>query len=72
MKCNLAYWDRLLRFFFGVILLFYAIAGGPFWSYFGIYLIFSSAWGFCFIYSFFKIQTFNGEKRSQFYKPPQD
>ncbi|MEK6774717.1 MAG: DUF2892 domain-containing protein [Bdellovibrionota bacterium] len=72
MKCNIAFWDRILRFIIGVLLLFYAIAGGPFWGYFGLYLIFSSAWGLCFIYSLLKIQTSRDEQRSQFYKSPQD
>jgi len=72
MRCNIAFWDRLLRFIFGVLLLFYAVAGGPFWAYFGLYLIFSSAWGLCFFYSLFKIQTLSSEKRSQFYRSSQD
>ena len=72
MKCNVAIWDRILRFFFGVILLFYAIAGGPYWAYFGLYLIFSSAWGVCMFYSLLKIQTTRDEKRSQFYKASQE
>lgn len=70
MKCNVALWDRLLRFILGVVLLFYAVAGGPFWAFIGIYFIFTSAWGVCFIYSLFKIQT-TRSNLSEFYKPPQ-
>lgn len=58
MKCNLAPWDRILRIIFGVLLTIYAVIGGPFWSYFGIYLIISASWGFCLIYLFFNIKTF--------------
>jgi hypothetical protein len=69
MKCNVATWDRVLRFIFGVLLVVYAIAGGPFWAYFGVYLLFSSAWGLCFFYSYLKIQTAREPQKSRFYKP---
>jgi hypothetical protein len=57
MKINLAVWDRVFRFFIGVFLSAWAIAGGPTWAYFGIYLILSASWGLCPIYSLFKIRT---------------
>ena len=63
MKCNVAVWDRVLRFFLGVILLIYAIAGGPFWAWFGVYLIFSAAWGLCFFYAFLKVSTVRDSRK---------
>lgn len=57
MKINLAIWDRVLRFFFGVLLTAWVIAGGPWWAYIGLYMIITSAWGICPAYSFFKIRT---------------
>ena len=57
MKCNVAAWDRVLRFMLGVILLTYAVAGGPFWTWIGLYLIFTAAWGLCFFYAFLKVRT---------------
>lgn len=57
MKCNLAFWDRLLRFIFGVLFLSYAFSGGPIWGYFGFYLIFTSGWGICPIYAWLNLKT---------------
>ncbi|MBL7671632.1 MAG: DUF2892 domain-containing protein [Bdellovibrionaceae bacterium] len=57
MKCNLAVWDRTLRFIFGVLLCIYFIIGGPFWSALGFYLLITSAWGVCPAYAFFRIRT---------------
>ncbi|MGZ3773457.1 MAG: YgaP family membrane protein [Pseudobdellovibrionaceae bacterium] len=57
MKCNVALWDRILRFIFGVGLTTYAIAGGPFWAYIGIYGLITAAWGLCPLYAFFRIKT---------------
>lgn len=59
MKINLAIWDRVLRFLIGTILNIWAFAGGPWWTYFGIYLVMSSGWGYCFFYWLFKIRSFN-------------
>lgn len=64
MKCNVALWDRILRFLFGVILMTYAFAGGPFWAYFGIYGLITAAWGFCPAYAFFRIRTLSTYQRS--------
>lgn len=57
MKINLAMWDRILRFFIGILLTAWAVAGGPWWGYFGIYFILTAAWGLCPFYSYFKINT---------------
>jgi hypothetical protein len=65
MKCNVAVWDRVIRFILGVALLTYAVAGGPFWSWIGLYLIFSAAWGLCFFYAYFKLSTVSEKRRGK-------
>ncbi|MCB0369753.1 MAG: DUF2892 domain-containing protein [Bdellovibrionales bacterium] len=67
MKCNLAPWDRSLRFILGILGLAYAIAGGPAWMYLSIYFILTAAWGFCTVYAFLRIQTLS-EKTREFFK----
>jgi hypothetical protein len=57
MRCNVAVWDRALRFVLGVLLTAYAVAGGPFWAYGGLYFLLTAAWGFCPVYAFFKVRT---------------
>ena len=58
MLCNLALWDRALRFLLSVVVLSYAIGGGPLWFWLlGIYALLTAAWGLCPIYSFFRIKT---------------
>lgn len=57
MKINLAMWDRWVRYIIGLLLTTWAIAGGPSWAYVGVYFIFSASWGYCLIYSYFRIKT---------------
>lgn len=58
MLCNVALWDRAFRFLLSVIVLSYAIAGGPGWFYvLGLYGLATAGWGLCPIYSFFRIRT---------------
>ncbi len=52
--CNLSFWGRIIRLIFGILLLSWAFAGGPFWAYLGIYLIITAGWGFCPILIIFK------------------
>lgn len=47
---NCAPIDRLARFIIGLLLLAWGIAGGPFWSYGGIFLMATGTWGYCPIY----------------------
>lgn len=63
MRCNCALWDRVIRFFIGVLLTTYALIGGPFWSYFGIYFIATSGWGFCPVYAYFKFKTIKSKNK---------
>lgn len=62
MKCNLALWDRTIRFILAVLLLSYVIAGGPFWAWGGLYFLVTSAWGLCPIYAFFRFKTIRAPK----------
>ncbi len=58
MLCNLALWDRTIRFILAVVVLAYGIAGGPFWfSILGVYALVTAGWGLCPVYSFFRIRT---------------
>jgi hypothetical protein len=47
LKKNVLWWDRILRFFAGVFLLAWAIAGGPTWTYIGAAVLATGAWGYC-------------------------
>ncbi len=68
MKINLALWDRILRYLIGIMLLTWAIAGGPWWTYTGLLLIITAAWGLCPVYLIIGVKTFH-EKFSPFKKP---
>jgi hypothetical protein len=57
MKINLAIWDRVIRFILGTLLSIWAFAGGPWWTFLGLYLMFTSGWGFCLVYSLFNFRT---------------
>ncbi|MBC7419979.1 MAG: DUF2892 domain-containing protein [Bdellovibrio sp.] len=58
MLCNLASWDRALRFLISILVLAYATAGGPLWFWgLGVYGLITAGWGLCPIYSFFRIRT---------------
>jgi hypothetical protein len=57
MRCNIALWDRGLRFLLAVLLLVYVIAGGPIWGWLGLYFLITAAWGLCPVYSFLRIKT---------------
>ena len=64
MKINLALWDRILRFIIGVLFTGWAIAGGPWWAYIGVYSIMTSGWGIDPIYSILRIRTAKIEDRN--------
>jgi hypothetical protein len=60
MLCNLALWDRAIRFILSVFILAYAIAGGPFWFYvISLYGLTTAGFGLCPIYSYFRFRTLN-------------
>ena len=61
MKKNVRWWDRLLRFGFGVFLTAWAIAGGPVWGYAGLYVLATAAWGYEPFYSLIDYQPFEEE-----------
>ena len=47
LKKNVQWWDRIIRFFVGVLMLAWAIAGGPGWTYLGILVLATGTWGYC-------------------------
>lgn len=57
MKINMANWDRIARLLCGMLLVAWAIAGGPWWAHFGLVLIATSAWRFCPIYALLRTGT---------------
>lgn len=59
VKINLALWDRILRYLLGVVLSTWAVAGGPWWCFFGLYLLITAAWGLCPIYGLMKFRTYH-------------
>lgn len=59
MRINLALWDRILRYIFGLGLTTWAVAGGPWWSFVGVYLILTASWGLCPLYGILKVRTFH-------------
>ncbi len=50
MKINVSRTDQSLRLFFGILLVAWAVAGGPWWAYIGVVLIITGAWRVCPIY----------------------
>lgn len=72
MKCNVALWDRIIRFLLGTILTSWAFSGGPQWSYLGLYLLFTAGWGFCLFYAILRINTIKELKSSNRLMSPPD
>lgn len=46
MDLNLSNIGRLIRWVIGVVLLAWAIAGGPWWTYLGLAFLITGSWGF--------------------------
>lgn len=58
MLCNVAIWDRSIRFVLAILILCYAVAGGPIWFWpVGLYFLATAGWGLCPVYAFLKIRT---------------
>lgn len=54
MRQNIRMWDRVVRWVLGFGLLSWAIAGGPFWAYFGLVSLATAVWGFSPVYFLLK------------------
>lgn len=54
MEANLSNFERTIRFILAVIMLAWAIAGGPVWAYAAIILLATASWGHCPLHSFLK------------------
>ena len=50
LKINMRFYDRMFRYGLGILLLTWAVAGGPLWAFLGILPLASAAWGFCPVY----------------------
>jgi hypothetical protein len=57
MNENLHTLDRLIRFFASIFLLAWAVAGGPGWTYVGLYLLYTASFSFCFVYWVLRINS---------------
>jgi len=57
MKINLSLRDTIVRLLLGTISIAWAVAGGPWWAYFGLYFLMSGSWRFCPVYAFFQFST---------------
>ncbi len=58
MLCNVAIWDRAIRLILSILVLSYAVAGGPTWFYIlGLYLLTTAGFGLCPAYAFFRTRT---------------
>jgi hypothetical protein len=64
MKINLALWDRILRLIVGSTMIAWAVAGGPWWAYFGLALLITAAWSFDPVYALLRTGTTRGPVRS--------
>ncbi|MGE0762227.1 MAG: DUF2892 domain-containing protein [Bdellovibrionales bacterium] len=53
---NLRWWDRTFRYVFGLILVAWGIAGGPWWVYVGMYPLVTASFGFCPVYWILRIR----------------
>jgi hypothetical protein len=58
---NILWWDRFVRFILGIVMIAWAIAGGPAWAYIGLYVLATGAWGYCAVYSLLGYQPFEGD-----------
>jgi hypothetical protein len=54
---NLEKIDRVWRWCLGVSLLTWAVAGGPLWTYLGLYPLVTASFGFCPAYFLLKINS---------------
>jgi hypothetical protein len=57
MTGNIRLYDRVLRYMLGLVLLTWAMAGGPTWTYVGLYLLYTAAFGSCLVYWVLRINS---------------
>ncbi len=53
---NVRWWDRSVRYLLGLVVLAWAIAGGPWWTIVGLYPLVTAAFGFCPFYWLLRIR----------------
>lgn len=54
MKINVPRWDQIIRLFGGTFFVAWAVAGGPWWTYSGLFAIATGAWRVCPIRAIFE------------------
>lgn len=47
MKCNVSNVGRAIRLFLGIVLIAWAVAGGPAWTWVGLVVAATGAWRLC-------------------------
>ncbi|OFZ14882.1 MAG: hypothetical protein A2Z20_04655 [Bdellovibrionales bacterium RBG_16_40_8] len=57
MSKNVKIFDRIIRFISGIILLTWAIAGGPTWTFVGLLFLVTASFGSCPIYWLLRINS---------------
>lgn len=57
MTGNLFFFERLLRYILGIVLITLALAGGPRWAYVGLFFLFTASFGTCPIYWALRINS---------------
>ena len=57
MNGNIRGGDRVLRYIVGILLLTWAIGGGPLWTYVGVYFLATASFGHCPIYWIFRVNS---------------
>ncbi len=64
MKCNVSKTGQALRIFLGMVLIAWAAAGGPTWTWVGLGLAATGAWRLCPLFLMFGIRQVDQEAPS--------
>ena len=57
MNRNITALDRILRYLLSIVLLTWALAGGPTWAFVGLYFLYTASFGTCFFYWVLRINS---------------
>lgn len=71
MKCNVSKTGQALRLFFGMVLVAWAAAGGPGWTWVGLVVAATGAWRFCPIFMMLGIRATEPESPQASISPKQ-
>lgn len=62
MKCNVSKFGQIVRLLAGMILVAWAVAGGPAWTWVGLALAATGAWRFCPIFMILGLRSIDSER----------